>query len=141
MKQTLDDPGFQKIITIKGDAGTGKTLIALAVIGEILNYLKENEIKINKNNYPALICANNPAAKTLVRGCMTSTELRCFNQRDGKYIGSNFIKDRTDFNSLNEFFLAHKLYGRFEVEENDANRLESLPCVLMFDESHFFPLY
>lgn len=135
--KTLKDSKNQKIITIKGDAGTGKTLIAIAAIGEILNYLKKEKIDINKNNYPALICANNPAAKTIIRGCMTSTE----SDRDGKYIGSNFIKDRTDFNSLNEFFLAHKLHGCFEVEKNHKDRLKSLPCVLMFDESQLFSHY
>jgi DUF2075 family protein len=136
-KQGVAKPTKKVIITVEGDAGTGKTLIALAAIGEILNYLKAEEITINKSNYPALICANNPAASALVRGCMTSTE----SDMNGKYIGSNFIKNRTEFNSLNEFFLADKLHGYYRVEKHAANQNDSMPCVLMFDEtqllSHF----
>ena len=136
-KQGVAKPTKKVIITVEGDAGTGKTLIALAAIGEILNYLKEKKITINKSNYPALICANNPAASALVRGCMTSTE----SDMNGKYIGANFIKNRTEFNSLNEFFLADKLHGSYLVEKHSANQNDSMPCVLMFDETQLLSHY
>ena len=136
-KQGVAKPTEKVIITVEGDAGTGKTLIALAAIGKILNYLKEKKITINKSNYPALICANNPAASALVRGCMTSTE----SDMNGKYIGANFIKNRTEFNSLNEFFLADKLHGFYRVEKKTENQNDSMPCVLMFDETQLLSHY
>lgn len=119
--------GEKVIISVTGDAGTGKTFIALAAMGKIL---KEME-KPGSTNYPAFVIANNPAAKAISKRCRLSHK----DEMDGYAIGSIFIKDRQNFFGNSEYVLANRLKAVHEVESGVAKRDDNIAPVLIFDES------
>ena len=58
------------VFAINGDAGTGKTFIALASIGQILNFMAENEDSLlHAVSSPKLVCLNNSAADLISKTC------------------------------------------------------------------------
>jgi len=131
--EAIKTPTKKTIITVKGDAGTGKTFVALAVIGKILEKMTTEP---NQINYPAMICANNPAAKAIIRDCRSSTSAN-----NGMNVGPLFIKSRQDFLSNPEYMLAHRLKGVYDVKVHGKSQNEKVAPILLYDESQLLSHY
>lgn len=118
------------VLSIKGDAGTGKTFIALAAIGQILNAMALDEkLPFHAISSPKLICLNNPAADLISKTCRSPlAKSRRFN------LNSNFIISRQSFNSNSQYFLTSLLVRQWKCE-NDPSLGIKKPPLLIFDES------
>lgn len=118
------------VLSINGDAGTGKTFIALAAIGQILHAMTVDEqLSSHAISSPKLICLNNPAADLISKTCRSPlADSRRFN------LNSNFIISRQNFNSNSQYFLTSLLVRQWECENDPSLGIEK-PPLLIFDES------
>ena len=118
------------VFAINGDAGTGKTFIALASIGQILNFMAENEDSLlHAVSSPKLVCLNNSAADLISKTCRSPlAKSKKFN------INANFILSRQQFNSNSQYFLTSLLVQQWRCE-SDTSRGAPKPPLLIFDEA------
>ena len=118
------------VFAINGDAGTGKTFIALASIGQILNFMAENEDSLlHAVSSPKLVCLNNSAADLISKTCRSPlAKSKKFN------INANFILSRQQFNSNSQYFLTSLLVQQWRCE-SDTSRGATKPPLLIFDEA------
>ena len=123
----IDNPGSKTVFSIEGDAGTGKTFIALAVIGKILKMLQKVGGEIRLKQLPRLVCCNNPASDAIAQNCRMDAG------EDPKEINPSFMINRQNFNGNSQYFLANALESIYDET--------SPPPILIFDESQLLAEY
>ena len=119
---------MNEVFSIEGDAGTGKTFIALAVIGYVLKMLKDGGQEIRLKQLPRLVCCNNPASDAIAQNCRMDA--------GGKKvieINPSFMINRQNFNANSQYFLANALETIYEGD--------TPPAILIFDESQLLAEY
>lgn len=116
------------VFSIEGDAGTGKTFIALAVIGKVLDMVKEAGGDIRLKQLPRLVCCNNPASDAIAHNCRMDA-----GDEEVSEINPSFMINRQNFNGNSQYFLAHALETIYEGD--------TPPAILIFDESQLLAEY
>lgn len=116
------------VFSIEGDAGTGKTFIALAVIGYVLKMLHDEGGEIRLKQLPRLVCCNNPASDAIAQNCRMAA-----GSEEVIKINPSFMINRQNFNANSQYFLANALETICEGE--------SPPAILIFDESQLLAGY
>ena len=116
------------VFSIEGDAGTGKTFIALAVIGKVLNMIKEAGRNIRLKELPRLVCCNNPASDAIAQNCRMDAGGEKVIE-----INPSFMMNRQNFNANSQYYLANALETIYEDE--------APPAILIFDESQLLAEY
>ena len=108
------------VFCIEGDAGTGKTFVALAAIGKVIKFLVGMK---NLDNLPHLVSLSTAASD------MLST--RCTIDKKGYNVHKHFVVSRQNFNSNSRFYLSNLRLKEFHG--NDP------PPLLFFDEAQLQP--
>ena len=116
------------VFSIEGDAGTGKTFIALAVIGYVLKMLHDEGKEIRLKQLPRLVCCNNPASDAIAQNCRMDA-----GGEEVIEINPSFMTNRQNFNANSQYFLANALETIYEDE--------TPPAILIFDESQLLAEY
>lgn len=108
------------VFCIEGDAGTGKTFVALAAIGKVIKFLADMK---NTDNLPHLVSLSTAASD------MLST--RCTIDKKGYNVHKHFVVSRQNFNSNSRFYLSN-----LRVKEHQG---DNPPPLLFFDEAQLQP--